>query len=83
MDVTERKQIEDLLRESESRRKVAEAVEAERRWLFSVLETLPAMISLLTPDYHVAFANRSFRERFGEFRWQALLRILFWAYPAV
>jgi PAS domain S-box-containing protein len=67
MDVTERKQIEDLLRESESRRKVAEAVEAERRWLFSVLETLPAMICLLTPDYHVAFANRSFRERFGKF----------------
>jgi PAS domain S-box-containing protein len=66
MDVTERKQIEDVLRESESRRKVAEAVEAERRRLFSVLETLPAMIILLTPDYHVAFANRSFRKRFGD-----------------
>ena len=24
------------------------------------------MVSLLTPDYHVAFANRSFREKFGE-----------------
>ncbi|HET8686662.1 MAG TPA: PAS domain S-box protein, partial [Methanosarcina sp.] len=66
MDVTERKQIEDVLRESESRRKVAEAVEAERRRLFSLLETLPAMIILLTPDYHVAFANRSFRNRFGD-----------------
>ena len=66
MDVTERKRMEDVLRESESRRKVAEAVEAERRRLFSVLETLPAMIILLTPDYHVVFANRSFRKRFGD-----------------
>lgn len=38
----------------------------ERERLFDVLDTLPVMIALLTPDYHVAFANRSFRERFGE-----------------
>jgi signal transduction histidine kinase len=38
----------------------------ERKRLFDVLEALPAMICLLTPDYHVAFANRSFREKFGE-----------------
>ncbi len=38
----------------------------ERRRLYDVLETLPAMICLLTPDHQVAFANRSFRERFGE-----------------
>ncbi|MGD9777726.1 MAG: histidine kinase dimerization/phosphoacceptor domain -containing protein, partial [Methanosarcina sp.] len=42
------------------------AVQAERQRLFDVLETLPAMICLLVPDYHVAFANRSFREKFGE-----------------
>ena len=65
-DVTERKSAEEALRESEARRKVAEAVEAERQRLFDVLETLPAMICLLTPDYHVAFTNRSFREKFGE-----------------
>ena len=52
-DITERKQAEA-------------AVQAERQRLFDVLETLPAMICLLTPDYHVAFANRSFREKFGE-----------------
>ena len=63
-DITERKQIEKTL--SESSHKVAEAVNTERQRLFDVLETLPAMICLLTPDYHVAFANRSFRERFGE-----------------
>ena len=42
------------------------ALQAERQRFLDVLETLPAMISLLTPDYHVAFANRSFREKFGE-----------------
>ncbi|MEW6444111.1 MAG: PAS domain S-box protein [bacterium] len=45
---------------------VGEAVQAERKRLFDVLETLPTMICLLTPDYHVPFANRSFREKFGE-----------------
>ncbi len=65
-DITERKRLEERLREIEVRRQVAEAVELERRRLFAVLETIPAMVCLLTPDYHVAFANRTFRERFGE-----------------
>jgi PAS domain S-box-containing protein len=65
-DITERKRMEEALRQSEARRRVAEAVESERRRLYDVMETLPAMICLLTPDYHVAFANRSFREKFGE-----------------
>jgi signal transduction histidine kinase len=50
---------------TESKR-AEEALKAERQRLYEVLETLPTMICLLTPDYHVAFANRSFRERFGE-----------------
>ncbi len=48
------------------RKKADEAVHTERKRLFDVLETLPAMICLITPDYHIVFANRSFRERFGE-----------------
>ena len=48
------------------RKKAEAAVQAERKRLFDVLETLPAMICLLTPNYQVAFANRSFREKFGE-----------------
>jgi signal transduction histidine kinase/HAMP domain-containing protein len=43
-----------------------EEVQVERQRLYNVLETLPAMICLLTPDHHVAFANRGFREKFGE-----------------
>jgi PAS domain S-box-containing protein len=66
IDITERKRTEEALKDSEARIKVAEAIEFERKRLFDVLETLPAMICLLTPDYHVAFANRSFREKFGE-----------------
>jgi PAS domain S-box-containing protein len=58
--------MEKALRESEARQKVAEAIEAERQRLFSVLETLPAMVCLLTPDHHYAYTNRTFREKFGE-----------------
>ena len=65
-NITDRKRVEVALRKSEERRKVMEAVKMERQRLFDVLEALPAMICLLTPDHVVAFANRSFRERFGE-----------------
>lgn len=41
-------------------------VEAERQRFYEVLEILPAYLILLTSDYHVSFANRYFRERFGE-----------------
>ncbi len=66
-ETTKYKQVEKALRESEALNKISRAVEAERQRLFDVLETLPIMITLLTPDHHIAFANRSFRERFGEF----------------
>lgn len=60
----------------EERRKVeeanarAESIRVERQRFLEVLETLPPMISLMTPDRQIAFANRSFRERFGECRGQ-------------
>jgi len=50
----------------EEERKLAESIRAERQRFLDVLETLPTMISLLTPDHRVAFANRSYREKFGE-----------------
>jgi PAS domain S-box-containing protein len=69
--VTERtaelEQINRMLQREISERKWAEKiVEAERQRFNDVLETLPAYLVLLTPDYHVPFANRFFRERFGE-----------------
>ena len=65
-DITERKSIEKALMKIEAERNITEAVKAERQRFFSILETLPMMICLLTSDYHVTFANRSFREKFGE-----------------
>ena len=53
VDITERKRVED-------------AVAAERQQFFSLLEAMPAYVGLLTPDYRVAFANLYFRQRFGE-----------------
>jgi PAS domain S-box-containing protein len=66
IDITELKQAEKVLHESESSRKVAEAINVERRRFFGVLETLPVMVALLTPDHQISFANRRFREKFGE-----------------
>ena len=43
-----------------------EARELERRRFDEVLELLPVCVALLTPDHHMVFANRMFRERFGE-----------------
>jgi PAS domain S-box-containing protein len=77
-DISEIKKADRILQESnaELERRVTNqtakirrgyaAVQAERQRLFDVLETLPVMICLLTSDFQVAFANRSFREKFGE-----------------
>lgn len=53
-------------RDITERRRAEETIKAERQRLYDVLETLPVYTILLTPDHHVPFANRFFRERFGE-----------------
>ncbi|MEW5959929.1 MAG: PAS domain-containing protein, partial [Chloroflexota bacterium] len=53
-------------RDITARKRAEEAVKAERQRFNDILEMLPAYLALLTPDYHVPFANRFFRERFGE-----------------
>jgi len=52
-------------------------VRAERQRLNAVLEILPAYVVLLTPDYHTRFANRTFRERFGESQGRRCFEFLF------
>ena len=59
-DVTERKQAE-------------EALATERQRLLDLLEHLPAYIYLQAPDHSLRFANREFRQRFGEPKRQYLL----------
>jgi two-component system sensor histidine kinase UhpB len=53
-------------KQRESERRVAESVRAERQRLLDVMEALPAMVSLRRPDHRIQFANRSFREKFGD-----------------
>ncbi len=70
-EIVERRRLESELnaanRDLEERvREKSQDLATERQRLWSVLDTVPAMVCLLTKDYHVAFANRAFRERFGE-----------------
>lgn len=70
-EIFKRTTVEKALRTSE------QAVEAERRRLNDILELLPAYLILLSPDHQVAFANRFFRERFGDPHNQRCFKYLF------
>lgn len=48
------------------RKRAVEVLEAERRRFLSLLEGLPVLVYLQAPDYSIPFANRFFRENFGE-----------------
>ena len=70
-DITERKKAEEVLsklnKELEERvRKRTEEVSIERQRLYNVLETLPVYVILLDKNYCVPFANKVFRDRFGD-----------------
>ena len=68
---------QELEAEIAERKRAENAVEIERLRLYGVLETLPVYVVLLTRDYHVAFANRFFRERFGESHGKRCFEYLF------
>jgi len=55
-----------VIRDMTALRQAETALEAERRRLMSLLEELPAYVNLKAPDYSIKFANRFFRERFGD-----------------
>jgi PAS domain S-box-containing protein len=57
--------------------KAQQAVNLERQRLYDIMEMLPAYVVLLTPDYHVPFANRFFREHFGESHGKRCFEYLF------
>jgi len=48
------------------RRRAEEALALERQRFLSVLETMPAYVALLAPDYTVPYANQEFVRRFGK-----------------
>lgn len=55
-----------LQKEIAERKRVDANLESERKRLFSLLEELPAIVYLQAPDYSIRFANRMFREKFGD-----------------
>jgi PAS domain S-box-containing protein len=66
-DITLRKKAEEEARKAQKEaEKRGQEAAAERQRLFNVLDTLPAIICLFTPDHHIKFANRAFREAYGE-----------------
>ena len=88
-DVTPLKQAEAALQQlaAELERRVAErtaelhaiveVARAERRRLYDLLETLPVYVALLSKDYRLQFANRFFRDRFGEFEGRRCFECMF------
>ncbi len=77
-DITERKKAEEALQKSRDELEIrvkertaelanaTEAMAAERQRFYDILDTMPEMVCLLTPDHRYAFVNRSFREKFGD-----------------
>jgi PAS domain S-box-containing protein len=88
-DITRLKEVERALQRlnADLERRVAEQtvevrksydiVKTERQRFYDLLETLPVYVVLLTSDYHVYFANRYFRERFGETQGESCFEHLF------
>jgi len=66
-----------LEEEMDERQRAQKEVVAERQRFKDVLDNLPAYLVLLSPDYHVPFANRFFRERFGESKGRRCYEYLF------
>lgn len=64
-------------RDITERLRAERALQAERQRLYDLLETLPVYVALLSPDHHVPFANRFFRERFGESHGRRCFEFLF------
>ncbi|MFZ1936200.1 MAG: GAF domain-containing protein, partial [Thermoguttaceae bacterium] len=68
---------EEALREDQQRRAAAEAMKVERERFNTLLDMLPAYVVLLSPDYHIPFANRFFEERFGKSQGRRCYEYLF------
>lgn len=75
----------DMEAEATSRNKTVEmplrpskpVMDLGQKLLNEMFELLPAYLILLTPDYHVSYTNRFFRERFGEPDNQRCFKYLF------
>ena len=57
---------EQLRQEISVRKKIEKNIELERKRLFTVLDGLPASVHLLKQDHTILFANRYFKQQFGD-----------------
>lgn len=55
----------DVTAEKE-KQKIEDSLRLEKKRFNDLFETIPAYLILLTPDYKIPFANRFFRNRFGD-----------------
>lgn len=55
-----------IVRDITERKRAEEALQAERQRLYSLLEGLPAYVYLQAPDHSIRYANRYFRQQFGD-----------------
>jgi PAS domain S-box-containing protein len=69
--------LRELEEEYAEHREAETAALVERQRLYEVMERLPAYVVLLSPDYHVPFANKFFRDRFGDSRGRRCFEYLF------
>jgi PAS domain S-box-containing protein len=67
---------QQLQKEIKDREKIEMELESERKRLFSVLDEIPASVHLMAADHSIRFANRYFRDRFGEPKDQPCHKIL-------
>lgn len=55
----------DIFANALERKRIEEAIKLERKRIYSVLENIPALISLQTADGEIQYANRYFRNLYG------------------
>ncbi len=55
-----------IIHDITERKKAEKKIIEERQRLFSLFDTLPAFVYLQAPDYSIRFANKYYKEHFGE-----------------
>ena len=68
--------VKDLKRQAFRLERAEKALQGERKRLFALFNGLPAYVYLQGPDHSIRFANRSFRERFGEPEGRACYQVI-------